>query len=50
MQFFDAEPGHFGSLNLETIYPFLNALGLLTQGNQWHLILVSDATQIQQTK
>lgn len=22
--------GHFGSLNLETIYPFLNALGLLT--------------------
>lgn len=22
--------GHFGSLNLEVIYPFLNALGLLT--------------------
>jgi hypothetical protein len=22
--------GHFGSLNLEMIYPFLNALGLLT--------------------
>lgn len=22
--------GHFGSLNLEAIYPFLNALGLLT--------------------
>lgn len=22
--------GHFGSLNLDVIYPFLNALGLLT--------------------
>lgn len=26
----DWHKGHFGSLNLETIYPFLNALGLLT--------------------
>lgn len=26
----DLHIGHFGSLNLETIYPFLNALGLLT--------------------
>lgn len=26
----DVHKGHFGSLNLETIYPFLNALGLLT--------------------
>lgn len=25
----DLHKGHFGSLNLETIYPFLNALGLL---------------------
>jgi uncharacterized BrkB/YihY/UPF0761 family membrane protein len=26
----DLHKGHFGSLNLEAIYPFLNALGLLT--------------------
>jgi hypothetical protein len=26
----DWHKGHFGSLNLEAIYPFLNALGLLT--------------------
>lgn len=26
----DWHKGHFGSLNLEVIYPFLNALGLLT--------------------
>lgn len=26
----DWHKGHFGSLNIETIYPFLNALGLLT--------------------
>jgi hypothetical protein len=26
----DIHKGHFGILNLETIYPFLNALGLLT--------------------
>lgn len=26
----DWHKGHFSSLNLETIYPFLNALGLLT--------------------
>ena len=26
----DWHKGHFGALNLETIYPFLNALGLLT--------------------
>jgi hypothetical protein len=26
----DWHKGNFGSLNLETIYPFLNALGLLT--------------------
>ncbi|MFE1748041.1 PepSY domain-containing protein [Coleofasciculus sp. H7-2] len=26
----DWHKGHFGSLNLEIIYPFLNALGLLT--------------------
>ena len=26
----DWHKGHFGSFNLETIYPFLNALGLLT--------------------
>lgn len=26
----DWHTGHFGSLHLETIYPFLNALGLLT--------------------
>jgi len=25
----DWHKGHFGSLNLETIYPFLNSLGLL---------------------
>lgn len=25
----DFHKGHFGRLNLETIYPFLNALGLL---------------------
>lgn len=25
----DWHKGHFGALNLETIYPFLNALGLL---------------------
>lgn len=26
----DWHKGHFGSLNLEAVYPFLNALGLLT--------------------
>lgn len=26
----DWHKGHFGTLNLEVIYPFLNALGLLT--------------------
>lgn len=26
----DLHKGHFGALNLEFIYPFLNALGLLT--------------------
>lgn len=26
----DWHKGHFGKLNLEAIYPFLNALGLLT--------------------
>lgn len=26
----DWHKGHFGSINLEVIYPFLNALGLLT--------------------
>ncbi|MCL1473131.1 PepSY domain-containing protein [Argonema antarcticum] len=26
----DWHKGHFGSLNLEIVYPFLNALGLLT--------------------
>jgi len=25
----DAHKGHFGALNLEVVYPFLNALGLL---------------------
>lgn len=25
----DLHKGHFGSLNLEKVYPFLNALGLL---------------------
>ena len=25
----DAHKGHFGALNLEAVYPFLNALGLL---------------------